>query len=147
MVPVAAFIFYMGGWMVAGFAAIAWFLPVAHASLPLVPIKAVGPMYSRAVARMKMGKYEDAEWEVLHELEKSEDDVQGWMMLAELYAIHFGDLAGAQRTIHEILRYMARKDFMLVMIVSTVCVVDDGTHSVVHRVIVAADRTSVLRRP
>src|SRR6266851_2183446 len=52
-----------------------------------------------------------------------------------------------QRTIYEILRYMARKNLMLVMIVSAVRVVDDCTHSVVHSVIVAADRTSVLRWP
>jgi hypothetical protein len=36
---------------------------------------------------------------VIQQLEKREDDVEGWMMLAELYANQFGDLAEAERTI------------------------------------------------
>jgi len=60
------------------------------------------PMYARAVARMKFGKYSEAEWEIIHELEKCEDDFQGWMMLAELYGNHFNDLVEAEQTILEI---------------------------------------------
>jgi len=51
---------------------------------------------------MKFGKYSEAEWEIIRELEKAEDDLEGWMMLADLYATHFGDLAEAERTILEI---------------------------------------------
>jgi hypothetical protein len=59
-------------------------------------------MYARAVARMKFGKYNEAELEIIRELEKCEDDFEGWMMLAELYADHFHDLAEAERTVLEI---------------------------------------------
>src|SRR2546430_17506194 len=44
----------------------------------------------------------DAELEVLHELEKCEEDFDGWLMLAELYARHFHDLPEADRTIREL---------------------------------------------
>src|SRR5205823_4090341 len=56
----------------------------------------------RAIAKMKFGKYTEAEWEIIRELEKSEDDFEGWMMMAELYANHFHDLAEAEQTILEI---------------------------------------------
>jgi len=51
---------------------------------------------------MKFGKYKDAEREVLKELEQCEDNVEGWMMLADLYANHFNDLPEADRTIREL---------------------------------------------
>ena len=59
-------------------------------------------MYSRAIARMKFGKYAEAEWEIIRELENCEDDFEGWMMMADLYANHFQDLAEAEQTILEI---------------------------------------------
>jgi hypothetical protein len=59
-------------------------------------------MYARAMARIKFGKYAEAEWEIIHELEKCEDDFDGWMMMAELYANHFHDVAEAEQTILEI---------------------------------------------
>lgn len=77
-------------------------LPVTHFTLPLVMTKKHSPMYSRAVAKMKFGKYTEAEKEVLLELEQSQDDFEGWMMLAELYANHFGDLPGAAATINDL---------------------------------------------
>ena len=102
MLPLALLIFYVGGWTMAGLAVVLWLLPIANSALPLLARKKVGPLYSRAIAKIKMGKYDDAEWEVIHELEKCEDDFEGWMMLAELYATHFDDLAGAQRTVQDI---------------------------------------------
>jgi len=59
-------------------------------------------MYSRAIARMKFGKYGEAEKEIISQLEKCEDDFEGWMMLADLYANQFDDLAGAEQTILEV---------------------------------------------
>jgi hypothetical protein len=50
---------------------------------------------------MHFDKYEEAEQAVLQELESCEDDFDGWMMLAELYAIHFNDLPAAAKLIHE----------------------------------------------
>src|SRR5581483_5691859 len=38
----------------------------------------------------------------LEELEKCQDDFDGWMMLADLYANHFHDLLDASRTIRDI---------------------------------------------
>jgi hypothetical protein len=49
-----------------------------------------------------MGKYSEAEWEIIRELEKCEDDFDGWMMLAGLYADQFNDLAEAERSIREL---------------------------------------------
>jgi hypothetical protein len=103
--PLALLFVYLSGWGGAGISAVLWLLPIAHTSLPFLSKKKIGPLYSRAIGKMKLGKYEDAEWEVLQELEKCEDDFEGWMMLADLYANHFDDLAGAQRTVHEICRH------------------------------------------
>ncbi len=51
---------------------------------------------------IKFGKYSEAEWEIIHQLEKCEDDFQGWLMLAELYANQFKDLPEAEQTILEL---------------------------------------------
>src|SRR5437899_7851710 len=70
---------------------------------PSVLLPAKTPlMYARAIARMKFGKYDEAEWEIIRELEKREDDFEGWMMMADLYANHFHDLPEAEQTILEI---------------------------------------------
>ncbi|MBX3733381.1 MAG: tetratricopeptide repeat protein [Verrucomicrobiae bacterium] len=58
--------------------------------------------YLRAVARIKFGRYADAEQEILRQLEEKEDDYQGWMLLAALYAEQFNDLAGAEQTIRDL---------------------------------------------
>jgi hypothetical protein len=59
-------------------------------------------MYARAVAKMKFGKYSEAEWVIIQELEKCDDDFEGWMMLADLYANQFHDMSEAEQTILEI---------------------------------------------
>ncbi len=59
--------------------------------------------YAKAVGRMKLGKYSDAEAAVIEELEKCEDDVDGWMMLATLYAENFRDLESAEATLRELI--------------------------------------------
>jgi hypothetical protein len=76
--------------------------PLAGAAPAVLHIKKMPPMYARAVARIKFGKYAEAEWEIIRELEKSEDDFEGWLMLAELYANQFQDLREAEQTILEI---------------------------------------------
>ncbi len=60
------------------------------------------PLYARAIGELKMGRYANAEKRVLEELEKCQDDFDGWMMLADLYANHFHDLLDASRTIRDI---------------------------------------------
>jgi hypothetical protein len=102
LAPVAAAILYVGGSFTAGFATVAWLWPVAHATLPLVSRRKPSPLYSRAIAKMKFGKFSEAEWEVIRELEKCEDDFDGWMLLAELYANQFHDLPAAEQTIRDL---------------------------------------------
>lgn len=79
-----------------------WLAPIMHLSCSMVPTRAPKPNYSPAVARLKFGKYKDAELEIINELEKCENDVEGWMMLADLYANHFNDLPEADRTLREL---------------------------------------------
>jgi hypothetical protein len=54
------------------------------------------------MARIKFGKYTDAEGEIISQLDNWEDDFEGWMMLADLYANHFKNLADAEETIVEL---------------------------------------------
>jgi hypothetical protein len=100
--PVVWLALYLSGWMGMGFAALVCLTPIVHCTLSLAPAKKPHPIYSRAIAKMKFGKYSEAEAAVIGELEKSEDDFDGWMMLADLYANHFNDLPEADRTIREL---------------------------------------------
>src|SRR6185369_16109621 len=81
LLPVGGLIYYLLGPAGLGLALLVWLLAGVHLTLPLAVKKKLPPSYARAVARMKFGKYKDAEREVLQELEKSEDNVEGWMML------------------------------------------------------------------
>jgi tetratricopeptide (TPR) repeat protein len=102
MVPVAGLFVAFGGWFVGGFAASAWLLPIVHYTTPLLVKPKTTTFYSAAIARMKMGKFEEAEAEILKQLEDCENDFDGWMMLAELYAVHFHDLDTADQTIRDL---------------------------------------------
>jgi hypothetical protein len=93
---------WFGGWTVLGLAGIALVAPMAGYAPNILKVKPPPPMYARAIARMKFGKYSEAEVEIIHELEKCEDDFEGWMMLANLYANNFNDLPEAEQTILEI---------------------------------------------
>jgi hypothetical protein len=102
MIIFAVGIVLVGGMPMVGFAAIVLMGPVGiYGPSVLLPAK-TPPMYARAVARMKFGKYDEAEWEIIRELEKREDDFEGWMMMADLYANHFHDLHEAEQTVLEI---------------------------------------------
>lgn len=97
--PFAAVCLWGGGLTWVGIALLFWLVPLTHCTADEVAKPKPVPMYARAVAQMKLGKYEAAEEEVIRQLEKREDDVEGWLILAELYASQFGDLGGAERTI------------------------------------------------
>ena len=99
--PALGFI-WIGGWLALGFAATTLLAPVAGYAPTILRPKKMPPMYARAIARMKFGKFADAEKEVIRQLEAHEDDFEGWLMLAELYAVHFHDLPEAEQTILEI---------------------------------------------
>jgi Tetratricopeptide repeat len=98
----ALLLLIFGGWSLFGLAGIALLGPMAGYGATILHAKKMPPMYARAIARMKFGKYTEAEWEIIRELEKCEDDFDGWMMLAELYANQFNDLPEAEQSILEI---------------------------------------------
>lgn len=95
-------IFYLGGVPLLGLAALGITVPIAAYAPNIVQTKKLPPMYGRAIAKLKFGKYSEAEMEIIRELERCEDDFQGWMMLAELYATQFNDLREAEQTILDI---------------------------------------------
>ena len=98
----AIFFLWLGGWLTLGLAVTAMLAPIAGYGPEILRPKKPAPMYSGAIARMKFGKYAEAEAEVIRQLEKCEDDFQGWLMLADLYANQFNDVAEAEATILEI---------------------------------------------
>lgn len=93
---------WLGGWLTLGLAVTALLAPIAGYAPVILRPKKLPPLYARAIARMKFGKYSEAESEVIRQLEKREDDFEGWMMLAELYANQFNHLDEAEQTILEI---------------------------------------------
>lgn len=103
LLPVTASLLYFGGGAMLGLALFTGSLPLVHMALNLAPERAVTPpSYARAVAKLNFGKYAEAELDILQELEKHEEDFDGWMMLAELYATQYGDLPSAHETIRDL---------------------------------------------
>lgn len=100
--PLAAGTGYWLGWMGIGFAALVFLIPFTHDVLTLLEEASQPANYARAIGQMRFGRYDDAEMAVIGELERHEDDFEGWMMLAELYAVHFGDLSAADETVREL---------------------------------------------
>jgi hypothetical protein len=93
---------WAGGWLTLGLALGALLLPVAGYAPAVLHRVKLPPMYSSAIAKMNFGKYTEAEWEIIHQLENWENDAAGWLMLAELYATRFQDLAEAEQIVLEI---------------------------------------------
>jgi uncharacterized protein (DUF1499 family) len=102
MILPAILLFWCGGWMMAGLAAVFLFLPIVAYGPTMLRAPPMPPMYARAIAKLNFGKYNEAEWDIISELEKHENDFEGWMMLANLYATKFNDLNEAEQTILEI---------------------------------------------
>ena len=98
----ALLLVFFGGWSMLGLAGIVMLAPMAGYGPSALQAKKTPPMYARAIARMKFGKYSEAEWEIIRELERCEDDFEGWMMLASLYANNFHNLAEAEQTVLDI---------------------------------------------
>jgi hypothetical protein len=93
---------WVGGWHTLGLAALLIGLPITGYGKSIVQRPKPRPMYSRAIARMKFGKYSEAEMEIIRQLEGSENDFDGWLMLAGLYAGQFKDIGEAEQIILEI---------------------------------------------
>ena len=77
-------------------------LPVVHFTTHHAELFIPQPSYSKAVARMKFGKYAEAEWAVINELEKSDKDFEGWMILADLYANNYRKMEDTAQVILDI---------------------------------------------
>ncbi len=102
LVPVGTWLVFKNGLSQLGVAVCFWLLPVVHFTVHDCKPRHVRPMYSRAVARLKLGNYSEAEMAIIGELEKCQDDFEGWMMLAELYAKHFRDLPQADQVLRDL---------------------------------------------
>ncbi len=90
------------GWGGIGTGLFFWIFPLTHYILNIAEVRPPPPTYSQAIAKMKFGKYSDAEMAIIAQLERCETDFDGWMMLADLYANQFHDVAEAERTICEL---------------------------------------------
>ncbi len=99
--PLAALIISSFGWRFAGLGATFWLLPILQHVLALQPEQKMVPIYTRAIVALNFDKYEEAEQAVIDELQSCEDDFDGWLLLADLYANHFHDLPGAHQLIVE----------------------------------------------
>ncbi len=102
MSVIAIPVLLVGGWPAAGIAVTAILLPIAGYAPGIIFAPKPPPLYSRAIGKLKMGKYAQAELEIIRQLEHCEDDFDGWMMLAGLYAEQFHDLPEAEQTIMEL---------------------------------------------
>jgi len=98
LLPAAAMVWSME-WLGVGFAISLWLIPMAHAFLKVAPKVHIPPNYAAVIEGLRCGQIAEAEWEVLAQLEKSPDDFQGWLLLAEIYAECYRDMKLARETI------------------------------------------------
>jgi len=99
---VGAIMVYYFGAQTAPAAVTIFLLPIVHLTLHHAEVFAPIPTYSKAMARIKFGKYSEAEWAVINELEKSDKDFDGWMLLAELYATKYRKMTDSAQVILDI---------------------------------------------
>lgn len=93
---------YASGWPGMAPGVLFWIWPLTHYLFNAAQFTSPQPMYSKAIGKLKMGKYREAEAAIIDQLEGSATDFDGWMMLADLYAHQFNDLAEAEKTICEL---------------------------------------------
>ena len=62
----------------------------------------VRPRYAQVTIFNNFGKYEEAEREIVNQLEKAPDDFEGWLLLAEVYATKQNDLKGAHEAVMQL---------------------------------------------
>lgn len=101
ILPPAGLLIWWAGPGAAGFSAIILMVPLLQVLGRPKPKPFLS--YARAVGRAKLGKYTEAEAAVIEELDKCADDIEGWMMLATLYAENFHELEPAEATIRELI--------------------------------------------
>jgi uncharacterized protein (DUF1499 family) len=79
-----------------------WLLPTTYLALAFLAKDKPQLDYSTAFLKLNYGRNDQAELEIVEQLEKCEDDYEGWMLLAEVYATRYGDLAVADKTIFDL---------------------------------------------
>jgi hypothetical protein len=99
---IAGLLTYFSGWIYIGPGLCMALLPIVHFTTDLAEKAPVRATYGKAIGRLKMGRVEEAELEVISQLEKSENDFEGWMMLAEMYAKEFRNIEDAARVVLDI---------------------------------------------
>lgn len=99
VLPIGIWFCWRGGWGSLAPGLMIVFGPMVMMTLPFAEKSKPLPLYAKAVAKMKFGKYKDAELEVIKQLERKEDDFDGWMMLAELYAVQQRQLEDASKVV------------------------------------------------
>jgi hypothetical protein len=104
MFLLALLLVYRATWTVLPMAVLVVLMPVVHRALVAVEAPPPVPMYGAARGKIHSGKYEAAEIEVINQLEKKENDFNGWMMLAELYATKYRRLEDAAQVVVDICR-------------------------------------------
>ena len=101
---VAAVLVYYSGCIYLGPGICFALLPIVHFTIDLAEKPPAYATYGKAIAQRKRGKIQDAEWEVISQLEKSENDFEGWILLAEMYARDYRNIEDAARVILDICR-------------------------------------------
>lgn len=99
LLPFAIWLIVAHGLSWAGIGLMLWLVPLVYLTSTFVPAEKPRPVYSEAFTKLNFGRFDEAEWEIVKELEQHEDDFEGWMMLAELYATKHRDMAIAEKTI------------------------------------------------
>lgn len=101
LLPFAIWFIAAQGVACAGLGLMMWLFPVTcvgSAFLVSASEKA-RPAYAAAYTKLNYGRTVEAECEIIEQLEKCEDDYEGWMLLAEVYAMRHRDLDVAEKTV------------------------------------------------
>jgi hypothetical protein len=114
---VTGLLVYGSGWIYLGAGVCMALLPVVHFTIDLGQPPRTFTTYSKATGQIKRGKYQEAEWEMISQLEKRDDDFEGWLMLAELYARQYRNIEDAARVILDICNHPSTQPFQ----VATAC--------------------------
>ena len=99
MFLLALLIVHRSSWALFPIGILAVFMPLVHLCNDHKEKPEPHVSYASAIGKINFGKYEDAEVEVIRQLEKKENDFQGWMMLAELYACKYKRLEDAAQVV------------------------------------------------
>ena len=103
LLPALFFLIQYYGWRGGLIGAVLYLGIISRVALPLVTAPAkVKPQYGTALTRINMGRYDEAEMEIVDQLEKCEEDFEGWMMLAKLYATRDHDVAAAEKVVFDL---------------------------------------------